>query len=89
MESVARYPSDASHCNIDGFAIDAGSKEPIDWSVPGNLGRRVYVVTASVEFNMRNLARAVACSPSPVLLQGPTSSGKTSLVEFLGAKTGN
>lgn len=46
-------------------------------------------MTASVQFNLRNLARAVACSKAPVLLQGPTSSGKTSLVEYLAARTGN
>jgi midasin len=32
---------------------------------------------------------ACGCSKHPVLLQGPTSSGKTSLVAYLAAQTGH
>ncbi|KAL8046294.1 hypothetical protein ABFX02_08G168300 [Erythranthe guttata] len=47
-----------------------------------------YVLTESVEEHLRNLAQAIFIQRYPVLLQGPTSSGKTSLVWFLAAKTG-
>ncbi|CAM8907839.1 unnamed protein product [Rhodiola kirilowii] len=47
-----------------------------------------YVLTKSVREHLRNLARAVLIRRYPVLLQGPTSSGKTSLVQYLAAKTG-
>ncbi|XP_021720497.1 midasin-like [Chenopodium quinoa] len=50
---------------------------------------REYVITKSVEEHIRSLARAVYIKRYPVLLQGPTSSGKTSLVQYLAAKTGH
>lgn len=36
-----------------------------------------------------NLARAIFAGKYPVLLQGPTSYGKTSLVQYLAAVTGH
>ncbi len=45
--------------------------------------------TPSVERHLRNLARAVLLRRHPILLQGPTSSGKTSLVAYLAAQTGH
>ncbi|KAL9235481.1 hypothetical protein vseg_010237 [Gypsophila vaccaria] len=48
-----------------------------------------YVLTKSVEEHIRSLARAAFIKRYPVLLQGPTSSGKTSLVQYLAAKTGH
>ncbi|KAG7014001.1 Midasin [Cucurbita argyrosperma subsp. argyrosperma] len=48
-----------------------------------------YVLTKSVKEHLRNLARAVLIKRYPVLLQGPTSSGKTSLVKYLAAITGH
>ncbi|TVU30479.1 hypothetical protein EJB05_22106, partial [Eragrostis curvula] len=50
---------------------------------------RSYVLTKSVTEHIVNLARAVYIKRYPVLLQGPTSSGKTSLVRYLAAKTGH
>ncbi|KAL2575217.1 hypothetical protein GLYMA_16G004800v4 [Glycine max] len=47
-----------------------------------------YVQTKSVQEHLGNLARAVLMR-YPVLLQGPTSSGKTSLVRYLAAITGH
>ncbi|KAK6125035.1 hypothetical protein DH2020_041213 [Rehmannia glutinosa] len=48
-----------------------------------------YVLTKSVKEHLKNLARAIFIGRYPVLLQGPTSSGKTSLVRFLAAITGH
>ncbi|GAA0141094.1 hypothetical protein LIER_02318 [Lithospermum erythrorhizon] len=50
---------------------------------------RSYVLTKSVEEHLSNLARAITVHRYPVLLQGPTSSGKTSLVQYLAAITGH
>ncbi|KAL3008468.1 hypothetical protein AAZX31_07G033800 [Glycine max] len=47
-----------------------------------------YVLTKSVQEHLGNLARSVLMR-YPVLLQGPTSSGKTSLVRYLAAITGH
>ncbi len=40
-----------------------------------------YIITPFVESNLLNLVRATSTRRYPVLLQGPTSSGKTSMVE--------
>ena len=48
-----------------------------------------YVITPFVEQNLLNLARAVSTRKFPVLLQGPTSSGKTSMVEYLAKISGH
>ena len=49
----------------------------------------VFVATQTVMQHLRNLARAVLLRKYPILLQGPTSSGKTSLVSYLAAQTGH
>lgn len=48
-----------------------------------------YVLTKSIRGHLKNLARAVFIRRYPVLLQGPTSSGKTSLIEYLATVTGH
>jgi midasin len=48
-----------------------------------------YIITPFVERNMLNLVRATATRKFPVLVQGPTSSGKTSMIEYLAKKTGH
>lgn len=48
-----------------------------------------YVLTKSVKKHLSNLARAIFVGRYPVLLQGPTSSGKTSLVQYLATITGH
>ncbi|KAK3037950.1 hypothetical protein RJ639_030655 [Escallonia herrerae] len=62
----------------------------IDWKKTGATNDFLdsYVLTPSVRDHLCNLARAIFIGRYPVLLQGPTSSGKTSLVQFLAATTG-
>ncbi|KAF1917408.1 hypothetical protein BDU57DRAFT_513641 [Ampelomyces quisqualis] len=48
-----------------------------------------YIITAFVQRNMNNLMRAASTRRYPVLIQGPTSSGKTSMIEYLAKKSGN
>lgn len=48
-----------------------------------------YVITPFVERNLVNLVRATSTRRFPVLLQGPTSSGKTSMVGYLAKISGN
>ena len=48
-----------------------------------------YVVTPGVKTHLSSLARAELLRRHPILLQGPTSSGKTSLVEYLAQRTGH
>jgi len=71
---------------VMGFPLPCGPLPPCDYST---LHPPRFVLTPSCQRNLRNLARAVLCSRSPVLLQGPTSAGKTSMVEYLAAATGH
>lgn len=48
-----------------------------------------YIVTPFVRRNMNNLIRAASTRKYPVLIQGPTSSGKTSMIEYLAKRSGN
>ena len=48
-----------------------------------------YIRTPSVENNLVNLARAASMHRFPILLQGPTSAGKTSMIEYLAKLSGN
>ena len=48
-----------------------------------------YIITPFVRRNMLNLIRATSTRRFPVLIQGPTSSGKTSMIEYLAKRTGN
>ena len=48
-----------------------------------------YIITPFIERNLLNLVRATSTRRYPVLLQGPTSSGKTSMIEYLARVSGN
>jgi len=48
-----------------------------------------FIVTATVSARLKLLSRAILTGKYPVLIQGTTSAGKTSLVEYLALKTGH
>ncbi|CAB4255465.1 similar to Saccharomyces cerevisiae YLR106C MDN1 Huge dynein-related AAA-type ATPase (midasin), forms extended pre-60S particle with the Rix1 complex (Rix1p-Ipi1p-Ipi3p) [Maudiozyma barnettii] len=48
-----------------------------------------YIITPFVEKNMMNLVRATSSRRFPILVQGPTSSGKTSMIKYLADITGH
>ena len=48
-----------------------------------------YIITPFIEKNLKNLVRASSTRKFPVLLQGPTSAGKTSMIEYLAKVSGN
>ncbi|KAI1794980.1 midasin [Ganoderma leucocontextum] len=48
-----------------------------------------YIMTPSVETKLIDLARIIAAKRFPVLIEGPTSSGKTSSIEYLTKRTGH
>jgi len=48
-----------------------------------------YIITATVQQRLKDLARVIVARKHPILLQGPTSAGKTSLVEHLALVTGH
>ncbi|AGO13937.1 AaceriAGR074Cp [[Ashbya] aceris (nom. inval.)] len=48
-----------------------------------------YIITPFVEKNMLNLVRATSGGKFPILVQGPTSAGKTSMIKYLADVTGH
>lgn len=48
-----------------------------------------YIITPFVERNLLNLVRATSGRRFPILLQGPTSAGKTSMINYLAKITGH
>ncbi|XP_077018521.1 midasin isoform X2 [Tamandua tetradactyla] len=66
---------------VEGYWISVGDKEPtID---------ETYILTSSVKLNLKDIVRVVSARTYPVLIQGETSVGKTSLIRWLAAATGN
>ncbi|KAH0622150.1 hypothetical protein JD844_024188 [Phrynosoma platyrhinos] len=66
---------------IEGYWISVGDIEPtVD---------ETYVLTPSVKLNLRDIVRVVSAGTYPVLIQGGTSIGKTSLIRWLAAASGN
>lgn len=64
------------------------------WIENGNFAvneflERDFILTDSVKANLSNLARGVLSKKYPVLIQGPTSAGKTSMVQYLAKLTGH
>lgn len=48
-----------------------------------------YIITPFIRRNLDNLIRASFTRRFPVLIQGPTSAGKTSMIEYLAKRSGN
>lgn len=67
--------------NFEGYWIAMGAKEAQDCEN--------YILTDSVRMNLKDLSRIVSIGRLPVLLQGPTSAGKTSLIEYVARRSGN
>ena len=72
------------------FWLRTGDLDKVDWAQKDEVsGTTRYVMTSTVEGSIRDLAAAVAANVAPVLLQGPTSVGKTTMIEYLAARTGH
>ncbi|KAG2499138.1 hypothetical protein HYH03_002721 [Edaphochlamys debaryana] len=82
-------PQGGSHTLFEAFWLERGPLElPAGGREEDGSGRK-FVMTPSVRQHLTNLARAVLIRKHPILLQGPTSAGKTSLVAYLAAQTGH
>ncbi|KAF4033085.1 ATPase family associated domain-containing protein 5 [Phytophthora infestans] len=75
---------------VSSYWVQRGDfQDPRDDSLPDPVtSRREFVLTKSVEENLRHVSRAALIGKYPVLLQGPTSAGKTSLIGYLAARIG-
>jgi midasin len=74
--------TESRYTQVDCFWIEKGPLE-----ISESLSEE-FILTESVRINLANLARAVLSRKYPVLIQGPTSAGKTSMVEYLAKLTG-
>ncbi|XP_064629159.1 midasin-like [Lineus longissimus] len=85
VKSILKHPlpepSIGTYLKFEGYWIHQGTVEPhVNES---------YVLTPSVRANLRDLARVVTAGKHPVLIQGETSVGKTSLIKWLADASGN
>lgn len=72
------------------FWLKAGPLKRDDWSTEvSNTGKCRFVLTATTKYNIRRLSRAISAGPWPILLEGPTSTGKTTMVEYMAALCGH
>lgn len=69
--------------NIKGFHIKKGQV------APKQSEELKFLLTETVEKTLIGLMRIVSLSDFPVLLEGPTSAGKTSMIKFMAAMSGN
>ncbi|XP_041831629.1 LOW QUALITY PROTEIN: midasin [Melanotaenia boesemani] len=74
-------PSGRPCVQMEGYWVPQGEMQPaLDPS---------YILTPSVKLNLGDLSRVVSAGTHPVLIQGETSVGKTSLIRWLATATGN
>ena len=82
--------NDVDYILIKPFWIQAGLNKRRDWAEKDETtGITRFVLTPTAKKYLRSLSRSIACGPWPLLLEGPTSAGKTTLVEYLAARTGH
>ncbi|KAG5368467.1 Midasin [Yarrowia sp. C11] len=79
MSAKTKAPSD-KHVAFEHYWLEPGPLAPFDDDK--------YVMTPFVTKNLLNLVRATS-GKSSVLIQGPTSAGKTSMIRYLAQKTGH
>ena len=82
LHQIPRFPQDGkSYVQFNHYWIVRGAR--IIEEQPQ------YIITPFIERNLMSLVRATSTRRFPVLLQGPTSSGKTSMIEYLAKISGN
>mmetsp|Transcript_2552 Transcript_2552/g.9614 ORF Transcript_2552/g.9614 Transcript_2552/m.9614 type:complete len:5361 (-) Transcript_2552:2473-18555(-) len=80
LNEIPPQPSD-QHVQFQHFWLPTGSFQQEN---PSH-----YILTESIEEHLKNLARIVSVGRYPILLQGPTSAGKTSMISYLAKRTGH
>lgn len=81
LNQEIKQPEIGEYINFEGYWIPKGPRDVLECEN--------YILTASVRQNLKDLARIISIGRLPVLLQGPTSAGKTSLIEYVAKRSGN
>lgn len=85
IKSLIKQPIPApkikSFVSFEGYHVRKGNCET---TIPED-----YILTDSIRKNLKDLVRIVSIGALPVLLQGDTSVGKTSLITYLAKSSGN
>ncbi|CAN3377160.1 hypothetical protein DIURU_003588 [Diutina rugosa] len=82
LNQVPRTPKDDNqYVQFKHYLLKQGPMEPQP--------QPHYIITPYVEHNLLNLVRATSGRRFPVLVQGPTSAGKTSMIQYLAAISGH
>lgn len=97
LKKPMRQPEDGKQYLQVGIHIDtivkSGKPQEEHYWLPQGQGQaenpEQYIVTPYIARNLRNLIRAASTRKHPILIQGPTSAGKTSMVEYLAKRSGN
>lgn len=77
-----KMPGQKGSVMVEGYWIETGGGES------PNL-QEDYILTETVRRNLKDIARIVGLCEYPILIQGETSVGKTSLIKYLADVTGN
>ncbi len=85
--AIAQFAEGQSHILVDGYVILTGSEYDAEKSPA--LAAKKFILTSSVQKNVSMLSRAIMARNYPILLEGPTSAGKTSVIEYLATLTGH
>lgn len=80
LNDVPSRPSD-NHVQFQHFWLPKGQYPQEDTSN--------FITTPTVEEHLKNLARIISVGKYPILLQGPTSAGKTTMINYLAKRTGH
>ncbi|KAI0013925.1 midasin [Xylariaceae sp. FL0662B] len=88
LSQPPRYPNDGKQY----VRFMNKNKDRQYWLLQGNetpIERTDYIITPYIERNLLNLVRATSTRRFPILIQGPTSAGKTSMIEYLANFSGH
>jgi midasin (ATPase involved in ribosome maturation) len=78
--TAPQLPLAAGQTSLFGHPIDVGSAD---------IAQTDYILTPTVTRHLENLSKVVIDPRYAILLEGPTSCGKTSMVEYLANITGH
>lgn len=82
LKQPIQQPKDQrKYINLYGYHITQGSLEP---NTPED-----YILTNTVKRNLLDIVRIVSIGKLPILIQGDTSVGKTSMITYMAKATGN